>query len=110
MLHMVYFYTYLCSRADENVATTRHLATARLVDTTTEVANADLEYLIQLWGKMEQEGGIPDRVVTKGWEKVGMAIKRLEKDCVHFPHPYFWVPSLLYGYSHVRVASPPESL
>ena len=98
MLHMVYFYTYLFFGADENIATW-YRATAGLVDTSTEVAHADLEY---------------DHVVTKGREKVGMAIKRLEKGCVDFRHPYFWAPFILYGYSHTRVATgrgpPPESL
>ena len=114
MLHMVCFYTYFFSGADENIATTWYRATARLVNTTTEVANADLEYLIQLWRKMEQQGGISDHVVTKGRDTFGMAIKRLEKGCVNFRHPYFWAPFILYGNSHTRVATgrwpPPESL
>ena len=90
ILHMVYFYNYLFFGLDENIATTWHRATARLVDTTTEVARADLEYLIQLWGEMEQQGGISDHVVTKGREKVAMAIKRLEKGCVNLRQPLLW--------------------
>lgn len=111
MLHMVYFYTYIFSGVDENIATKWHRATAELVDTTTEVAMAKLECLIGLWVDMEQHGRTSDYIFRKGRERLGRAIKRLEKGCVNFQHPYFWAPFILYGYSEARwkLGSPPES-
>ena len=112
MLHMVHFYTYLFSGADENIATTWHHATARLVDIITEVAKTDLEDLIELSGEMEQQGKIPDNVVTKGREKVAITSRRLEKGCLNFRRPYFWAPFILYGYSRFATGCGPlpESL